>query len=141
MSRACDFLIGIIGVRVAHERQRPAAPNHPFLDILAADLACRERAPISIGAGDVAGPGLVASVPHELVARGDPAGPTLAFFIKTKLIGFRRVDAGEADFRRIDLDGIAIDDARNSADVGGEGRRAGKGEGYERGKLSGVGDM
>src|SRR3569832_949321 len=81
---ARGFLVLVIVVREARISERPAATHHPFLDVLAVDLAsCHDpAAPVGILAG-MAGPVLVVGMLDQFVARVDAAGPALALAVET----------------------------------------------------------
>src|SRR6478735_2860509 len=74
---ARGLLVGLVVVRDAGVGERPAARDQPFLDVLAVGLAARHDAAAAVGGTGVAGPGLVAGMLDQLVARGGAAGPAL----------------------------------------------------------------
>src|ERR1700759_2119041 len=83
---ARGFLVGIEIMREPDIGQRPSAFHHPFLDVLAVDLAARDLSASAVGLADMAGPALVADMLDEFVARGDAAGPALAAIVEAELI-------------------------------------------------------
>src|SRR5436305_11726830 len=105
-------------MREAQIGQRPAVPHHPFLDVLAVDLASRDQTSATIGALDMTGPALLAGMLDEFVARGGAAGPAFAAGVKAELIGRRRVDAAEANAAVADLDLVAVANLRHAAEIG-----------------------
>src|SRR6266404_7269861 len=96
-----------------HIGQSPTAFHHPFLDVLAVDLAPRHLAAAAVGPDWMAGPGLVVGVMRKFVARSDAAGPALALGVEAKLIDRRRVDPAQPDSRGADLDQMALADLRH----------------------------
>src|ERR1700730_17720864 len=114
---------GVVVMREAHIGQRPAVLHHPFLDVLAVDLAARDHAAAAIGRPDMTGPAFVLDMLCEFVARGNAAGPAFALGVEAKLIGRRRVDAAEANAAIADLDLVAVADFRHAGDVGGLSHR------------------
>ena len=118
---ARGFFVGIVVMGDARIGQRPSVPHHPFLDVLAVDLAMRHLPAAPLGLADVAGPALVVGVVDEFVARGDAAGPAFARGVEAKLVHRRRIDPGETDLGGADLDLIAFADFGNTGDVGGAG--------------------
>ena len=105
---ARGFFIGLVVMGDAGIGQRPSVLHHPFLDVLAVDLAMRHLPAATLGLADVAGPALVVGMVDEFVARGDAAGPALALGVEAKLVHRRRIDPGETDSGVADLDLIAF---------------------------------
>ena len=101
---ARSFLIGIVIVRNPDIRQRPAVHHHPFLDVLAVDLAARHVAAAAVGLAHMAGPGLVVDMLDQFVARRHAAGPALAAIVEAELVDGRRVDAAQANAAGADHD-------------------------------------
>src|SRR5882724_10228667 len=117
---ARGFLVIVIVMGEPRIGQRPSIPHHPFLDVLAVDLASRDHPAAAIrGLAQMAGPALVVGMLDEFVARGDAAGPALAAMVEAKLIHRRRVDAAEPNPGAADLDVVALADFRDPDDVGG----------------------
>src|SRR6266702_5015403 len=79
--------VGIIVVGDTGVGQRPAAPHQPFLDVLAADLAARDRVAAPVDRTGMADPVLALGIFGELVARGDAAGPALTIGVEAELVG------------------------------------------------------
>src|ERR1700741_4323410 len=79
---ARGLLVILIVVGEARIGERPAASHQPFLDVLAVDLAARHQpAAAVVSLAGMAGPALVVGMLDEFVARGDAAGPALAFVV------------------------------------------------------------
>src|SRR5882757_9329220 len=110
---ARGLLIGIVVVGKPHIGQRPSVLHHPFLDVLAIDLASGDRTAATVGLLHMTGPALVLDVVGEFVARGNATGPALALGIETKLVPRRRIDAAKTDFGIADLNLVAVMDLRN----------------------------
>src|SRR5581483_3563394 len=92
------FLVLVIVVREPRVRQRPAAPHHPFLDVLAVDVASRHDPAATVGGcAWMTGPRLVLCVLDQFVARRDAAGPALAFVVEAKLVDRGRIDAAKTN--------------------------------------------
>src|SRR5467141_3388599 len=73
------LLVGIVVLGKPRIGQGPAVSHHPFLNVLAVDLAPRHGAAAAVGdLAGMTGPALVVGMLDELVARGDAAGPALA---------------------------------------------------------------
>src|SRR6202034_2985236 len=119
------FLVGIVIMRETDIGQRPSALDHPFLDVLAVDLAARDLPAAAVGLDDMAAPALAADMLDEFVARGDAAGPALAAVVEAELIHRRRVDPAQSDSAVADDDLVAFADFGNAGDVGriGDGRQ------------------
>src|ERR1700722_19019858 len=107
---ARGFLVGIVIMREAHIGQRPSALHHPFLDVLAVDLAARDLPAAAVGLVDMAGPALVADMLDEFVARGHAAGPALAAIVEAELVHRRGVDSAEPDSAGADGDLVTLAD-------------------------------
>lgn len=102
------FFIGHIVERVLLVRYRPSAGDHPSIDVLAGQEANRHHATVPIAVARFASNdgtthavgqgegGLLAATPGRAV------GPSAL------LLGFRRVDAVQANARAVDR--IAVDD-------------------------------
>jgi hypothetical protein len=91
------------------------------MDVPAIDLTACQAAAVSIEASDMAGPGLAASMLYKLVAGGHTACPAFAGRVKADLIGLRCIDAGQPNLGGVDLNRVAVDDAGDAGDIGGQG--------------------
>src|SRR4029077_8085666 len=112
-------LVGIVVVGYAGKGQRPAVLHHPFLDVLAVDLAARHDAAAAVHVlARVTGPALVVDMLDQFVTRRDAAGPALAIIVEAKLIHRRRVDTTQPDAAIADLHLVAFADLWHAGDVG-----------------------
>ena len=110
---ARGLLVRVVVVAEPRVGQRPSASHHPFLDVLAVDLASRHHSAAAVGGrACMAGPALAVGMLDQFVARRGPAGPALALAVEAELIDRRRVDGAEPDTAGSDQDGIAVADLR-----------------------------
>ena len=70
-----------------------------------------------VGPGRGAFPSLPVGMPDQFVAGRDAAGPFFSLRVEADLIGLRRIYSREANFHLTDLDGIAVNNARNAGDL------------------------